>query len=204
MNFFAHLVLADNSVHSRVGNLLGDFARGLESDGLHPAVLAGLHNHRRVDQFTDHHPQVLQMKRSFTRQRRRFAGIALDVLFDHLLLKHWQQLSDVPKAQVVASLYRDLKQGQHLMPAKMQQATSRLVEHDWFRSYESLDGIAYALERIASRIRFEHQFSGIGEELELHYQQFDAGFQLFIVDLFSEFSSPYISTGQAQPRQSVG
>ena len=204
MNFFAHLVLADVSVHSRVGNLLGDFARGLDSAGLHPEVLAGLHKHRRVDQFTDHHPQVLQMKRSFTRQRRRFAGIALDVLFDHLLLKHWQRLSDVPKARVIASLYQDLEQGQHLMPVKMQQATSRLVEHDWFRSYESLDGIAYALERIASRIRFEHQFSGIGGELELHYQQFDTGFQIFIEDLFREFSSPYITTGQLLPHQSAG
>ncbi|GGK78719.1 acyl carrier protein phosphodiesterase [Amphritea balenae] len=190
MNFFAHLVLSEPNVHSRVGNLLGDFARGIDTEQLHPQLKLGLQNHRRIDQFTDQHPKVLQMKRSFTRQRRRFAGIALDVLFDHFLLQHWAQLSPEPKAQVIEQLYADLQSGQSLMPERMQQVTSRLVEYDWFRSYESLDGVAYALERIATRIRFPHEFSGIGQELELHYEQFDAGFQLFIVDLLRTFPAP--------------
>lgn len=184
---------------SRVGNLLGDFSRGLDIDSLSPVVLAGLHNHRRVDQFTDQHPQVQQMKSSFTRQRRRFAGIALDVLFDHFLLVHWNQYSAIPKEQLVAELYDDLIAGQSLMPERMQQVTSRLVEHDWFRSYESLDGVAYALDRIATRIRFEHGFGGVGTELEMHYEQFECGFHQFARDLFAAFPSPVVGWAELSP-----
>ncbi len=190
-------MLAEPTVESRVGNLLGDFARGVNQHSLTADVLQGLINHRRVDQFTDQHPQVLQMKRSFTTQRRRFAGIALDVLFDHYLLKHWSLYSKQPKQQVVNDLYRDLLAGQSMMPERMQQVTLRMIESDWFRAYETLDGVAYALERVAGRIRFGNNFGGVGEELALHYPQFETGFKQFLPDLIEQFSSPYIADGKA-------
>lgn len=194
MNFFAHLVLAQPNVHSRVGNLLGDFARGVDITTLSPVVAEGLVNHRRVDQFTDHHSEVRQMKTCFSSQRRRFSGIALDVLFDHYLLSHWDQYSAVPKQAFITELYSDLQAGQGLMPSRMQQVTSRIAEQDWFRSYETLDGVAYALDRIASRIRFENRFDGIGEELEQHYDRFEDGFNRFFPELIAEFGSPVIRT----------
>ncbi len=202
LNFFAHLVLAEPTVESRVGNLLGDFARGVDQQSLSAEVLQGLINHRRVDQFTDQHSQVLQMKRSFTAQRRRFAGIALDVLFDHFLIKHWQLLSEQPKRQVIDDLYRDLLAGQSVMPERMQQVTQKMVEGDWFRAYETLDGVAYALDRVAGRIRFSNNFGGVGEELALHYPQFEIGFKQFLPDLIAQFSSPYLSDGRVDEKSS--
>ena len=82
MNHFAHLVLAQPTVESTVGNLLGDFARGVDQASLPAAVRAGLLNHRAVDRFTDAHPLVLEMKRSFGARRRRFAGTPAMVLVD--------------------------------------------------------------------------------------------------------------------------
>jgi acyl carrier protein phosphodiesterase len=65
VNHFAHLYLARPTVESRVGNLLGDFARGLDTDRLPEAVRAGLEHHRAVDAFTDAHPEVLACKALF-------------------------------------------------------------------------------------------------------------------------------------------
>ena len=93
MNHFAHLVLAQPTVESTVGNLLGDFARGVDAEALPPPVRAGLLNHRAVDRFTDSHPLISEMKLGFSRRRRRFAGIALDIYFDHLLMNHWEQFA---------------------------------------------------------------------------------------------------------------
>lgn len=197
MNFFAHLVLAQPTVHSRVGNLLGDFARGIDTQSLSPEIYQGLVNHRRVDHFTDQHPTVRELKTCFSPQRRRFAGIALDVLFDHYLLLHWERFSEVPKQSFIRELYRDLDNGQSLMPERMQLVTRRITAQDWFSSYEELEGVAYALDRIASRIRFKHQFAGVGEELEQNYRVFEQGFEIFFPDLISEFGSPVIKTPEA-------
>ena len=79
MNYLAHLALAQPNHHSLVGNLLGDFCKGVPLNSLPTTILAGLANHRAVDSFTDQHPLVRQSRLLFSAQRRRFAGIALDV-----------------------------------------------------------------------------------------------------------------------------
>ena len=150
MNHFAHLVLSQATVESTVGNLLGDFARGVDVTALPAPVHAGLLNHRAVDRFTDSHPLVLEMKRCFSRRRRRFAGIALDIYFDHLLLEHWHNFDQRVLDDVIAEFYRLMEAGQSLMPGDdMRRVTRRMIEFDWFGSYRDLDAIAESLDQIA-------------------------------------------------------
>ncbi len=106
MNHFAHLAVAQPTVESTVGNLLGDFARGVDVDALPLPVRAGLLNHRAVDRYTDGHTLVLEMKRSFSPGRRRFAGIALDIYFDHLLMRYWERFEQRPLDELIAGFYR--------------------------------------------------------------------------------------------------
>lgn len=184
MNHFAHCVLAQPNADSIIGNLLGDFARGISPDSLTPAVRAGLENHRAVDRFTDSHPLVKEMRRCFSPRRRRFAGIALDIYFDHLLIRHWQLLEDRDLGQTVETIYQHLQGARHQMPSPSMQQTSRhLVEHDWFGSYARLDGIAHAIDRVAARIRFPNSFDNAIEELLANQQLIENGFLMFYPEL---------------------
>lgn len=184
MNHFAHCVLAQPNDESVIGNLLGDFARGVELASLKPAVRAGLENHRAVDRFTDSHPLVVEMKRLFSQRRRRFAGVALDIFFDHLLIKHWDQLEFRDLAQTRDRIYNHLRRGHHQMPNETMQATTRrIVEYDWFGSYQQLDGIAHAIDRVAERIRFPNAFDNAIEDLLANHQQVESGFLEFYPEL---------------------
>jgi len=184
MNHFAHLVLAQPTVESTVGNLLGDFARGLDADSLPPPVRAGLQNHRAVDRFTDNHPLVLEMKRSFSRQRRRFAGIALDIYFDHLLIDYWDRFERRPLERVISSFYRRMDAGQAMMPGQdMRRVTRRMIDHDWFGSYRELDAIAASLDRVAARIRFANRFVNAIEDLQRNDRLIRQGFLEFYPQL---------------------
>jgi acyl carrier protein phosphodiesterase len=166
MNYFAHLVLSQPTVESTVGNLLGDFARGIDQSALDSAVLAGLKNHRAVDRFTDSHPKVKALKQCFSQKRRRFAGIALDVYFDHLLVSYWQDFDHRNLDDVIAEFYLRMEQGQTLMPgSEMRRITSRMITHDWFGSYQDIDSVAEALDRIATRIRFPNAFDNAIEDI---------------------------------------
>ena len=169
MNYFAHLVLSQPTIESTVGNLLGDFARGVDQLALDPAVLAGLKNHRAVDRFTDSHDSVAQLKQCFSPGRRRFAGIALDVYFDHLLINHWQAFDKRNLNNVITEFYARMDAGQRLMPGnEMRRVTSQMVTYDWFGSYRDVDSVAEALDRIAMRIRFPNQFANAIEDLRRH------------------------------------
>jgi len=180
MNHFAHLVLSQATVESTVGNLLGDFARGVDTNSLPALVCAGLLNHRAVDRFTDSHPLVLEMKRRFSSRRRRFAGIALDIYFDHLLLIHWERFEQRDLDELIADFYQRMAAGQSLMPGtQMRHVTRRMIDYDWFRSYRDADAIAESLDRVAARIRFANNFDNAIHDLQHHHD--------FIRDGFLEF-----------------
>lgn len=184
MNHFAHLVLSQPTVESVVGNLLGDFARGVDANLLSAPLRAGLFNHRAVDRFTDSHPLVLEMKRSFSSRRRRFAGIALDIYFDHLLLTHWERFEHRDLDELIAEFYRRMAAGQSLMPGtEMRRVTRRMIEFDWFGSYRDVDAIAESLDRVAQRIRFANDFDNAIDDLQRHHDVIRDGFFEFYPQL---------------------
>ncbi len=183
MNYLAHLFLAQNNSASHVGNLLGDFARGIDKARLPVEVRRGLENHWAVDRFTDQHAEVRLLKSLFSAERRCFAGVALDLVFDHYLIRHWSRFHSASFEETYLSYYQCLLEGRELMPVHMQGVIDRVVKQDWFASYRSLQGIGYALDRIASRIRFQHCFTGVVEELYLHDAQLETAFLHFFPEL---------------------
>lgn len=190
MNYFAHLVLSQPTIESTVGNLLGDFARGIDQSSLKPAVLAGLKNHRAVDRFTDNHVKIAGIKQCFSPQRRRFAGIALDVYFDHLLMNHWQEFDQRNLNEVIAGFYMRMENGRTLMPgSEMRRVTSRMVTNDWFGSYRDINSVAEALDRISGRIRFPNEFVNAIEDLRRNEELILTVFLQFFPELRTHIES---------------
>jgi acyl carrier protein phosphodiesterase len=179
MNFFAHLALAEQSAQSRYGNLLGDFCHGIQLQTLPPAIHAAVLRHRAVDRFTDSAAEISQAKALFSRERRRFAPVIIDVLFDHFLLKHWASLDPRDLSQLCQQIYQQLWQQCADMPPAMAATVSSLVREDWFASYQQLDNIGFALDKIANRIRFHHSFAGAISEIRLHRTELEALFLQF-------------------------
>ncbi|MDI9245396.1 ACP phosphodiesterase [Marinobacter sp. CHS3-4] len=183
MNHLAHLFLAPDSELHRVGSLMGDFAKWVDRDELPSDVREGLLHHLAVDTFTDQHPEVIASKQLFSKQRRRFAGVALDILYDHFLLRHWDRFSDVSQEEFIGQVYRELRRHRKHMPEPMQKVTGRIVRYDWFRSYRRLDNIGFAIDRVANRVRFTHSFHGIIEEICDHESALEEHFLAFFPDL---------------------
>ncbi|MGB0513567.1 MAG: ACP phosphodiesterase [Wenzhouxiangellaceae bacterium] len=99
MNHLAHLLLAGPHPDHRLGALLGDHLKGrLVLEPLRPELRRGILLHRRIDHWSDHHPAVVDLRRRFQGSWRRYGGIMLDVLFDHMLDRHWERFGDRPLA----------------------------------------------------------------------------------------------------------
>ncbi|SHK67776.1 Acyl carrier protein phosphodiesterase [Marinobacter antarcticus] len=183
LNHLAHLFLAPNSPEARVGSLLGDFTRGVDLAALPDSVRLGVRHHLAVDSFTDKHPDVLASKRLFSAQRRRFAGVALDILYDHFLLLHWSEFTDADQNTFIKDVYTELQANEDLMTPVMSRTTRHMVSHDWFGSYRDLDNIGYALDRVAARIRFQNSFAGIIDEIRPVHSELEERFLSFFPDL---------------------
>jgi len=113
MNYLAHLFLGPKDPEQALGSLLGDFVRGpVHSLDLPHGVREGIWLHRRIDAFTDAHPLVRRSRERVSAERRRYAGIMIDMFYDHLLAKHWLAFSDQPLEYFTRDIYRLLLEQQ--------------------------------------------------------------------------------------------
>lgn len=100
MNHLAHALLADaGGVEFALGSAQGDFVHGRPDPAWPAARQAGLRFHRAIDHYTDAYPAVVAARNLFDRPLRRYAGIVLDIWFDHLLVRGWDRYApDEPLA----------------------------------------------------------------------------------------------------------
>ncbi|GAB1596870.1 acyl carrier protein phosphodiesterase [Lysobacter claricitrinus] len=153
MNWLAHMHLARQSDAAMLGALLGDFVFGSSGlDAWGDVERREMLLHRRVDRFTDTHPAVTALRAHFPDGRRRYAGIVLDVYFDHLLARDWPRWSDVPLDAFTARAYAMLRARQDELPPRLQAIVPRMAEHDWLGSYRERAHVDRAVARLAHRL----------------------------------------------------
>lgn len=153
MNYLAHLLLAGDAEHAIVGGLMGDFVRGSVPAELPAAVRDAIAVHRRIDAFTDRHPIVAISKRRLRSTVGPYAGIVVDVFYDHVLASDWQRYSHVPLRAFAQRVYAALHRHHALLPERLRVVAPRLAEHDVLTSYGTIAGIRRALQRISQRAR---------------------------------------------------
>jgi len=183
LNYLAHFHLADQIGSSLAGNYLGDFVRGRALDDWPESVEAGIRLHRRIDAFTDSHPEVLEAMRLMSPVRRRVAGIIVDVAFDHFLTRHWERFDDRPLSVFAAYVYRTLEAQAGMMPVYARSRFERMRDHDWLVSYRELEVVSRVLDAIASRLSRRTPLYGAGEEVIHHYEALEARFLEFYPQL---------------------
>ncbi|MBR0566056.1 DUF479 domain-containing protein [Azoarcus sp. L1K30] len=156
MNFLAHLQLAHVSGTSPLGNLLGDFVKGPLPDDLPPALALGIRLHRRVDAFTDAHPEHRAAVRCFAPPWRRYGGVLVDMLYDHWLARHWSAFNDQALQAFLADNYAQLLSctpAHPALPDGLPLPLRRMAEQDWLSTYCSVEGLRHALDGIGRRLR---------------------------------------------------
>ncbi|NNF52561.1 MAG: DUF479 domain-containing protein [Gammaproteobacteria bacterium] len=176
MNYLAHAFLADRHPENIIGNLAGDFVKGPIGNEFSHRVRRGIMLHRRIDSYTDFHPEVAAMKSAFSRGRRRFAGIILDIGFDYYLCRNWSKFSDESLREFIDTVYDILISNHDSLPSGLARVAPRLVAGDWLGYYRSLKGTGEILDRVAMRFRRENTLRGSIAEIENNHAQFEEGF----------------------------
>jgi acyl carrier protein phosphodiesterase len=152
MNHLAHFLLAPDDDEARAGTLIADFVRGADLSMFAPRVEHGIRLHRHIDALVDGAPEVSGLKALSDPPLRRYAGIVLDVLFDHVLIRCWKNHASVGRREFSAAVYASLERHEALMPERSRLFSMRLREHDMLDSCTSLKGCERTLEAISRRL----------------------------------------------------
>lgn len=153
MNFLAHLHLAAHTESSLTGNLLGDFIKGPLPTGLDAPFDEGIWLHRKIDGFTDTHPEHRAAVACFEAPWRRFGGILVDMLYDHWLSQHWSQFHEHPLPSFLLQSYARLLADHRILPDGLPAPLMRMAQQNWIASYQHREGLGQALNGIGRRLR---------------------------------------------------
>jgi acyl carrier protein phosphodiesterase len=153
LNFLAHALLAGDDPALIVGGVVGDWIKGPLPAGLPDELARGVALHRAIDSHAESHPAFRQSRARISSERRRYAGVLVDVFYDHLLARDWAQHHDRPLASFCAGVYRAVELRMGELPADSHGALTRMAREDWLSSYAAVEGIGAILARMSRRAR---------------------------------------------------
>ena len=184
MNYLAHCWLARHTDEALLGGLLGDFVRGNAALADWPEpIRAEIIRHRRIDVYTDAHPQVVAARALFG-ELRRYAGIVLDVYFDHRLARDWPRWNDTPLEDFTTRVYRVLHEYRAVLPPRLRRIAPVMAAHDWLGGYADRDGVDGVVRGISSRLsRNADKLVDCLPILRTHEREIDAAFERFFPEL---------------------
>jgi acyl carrier protein phosphodiesterase len=192
MNYLAHLHLGGQRPGQMLGSLYGDFVKGRLQGQFDPEIEAAIQLHRSIDVFTDRHPLVDIALSRFSITRRRYAGIVLDVFFDHCLARDWTLYADQPLEQFTAHVYRVLS-AEPQLPERLARIAPHMVANDWLGSYQEFEVLEQVLRGISRRLTRPEELAGAMQELRRLYEPLSEDFRLFYPQL-QDFVQNYPAT----------
>ncbi|HKX54568.1 MAG TPA: ACP phosphodiesterase [Xanthomonadales bacterium] len=179
MNFLAHLWLADGDDGLRLGAMLGDFVRGnMDDSQLPPEVQKGIQLHRFIDQFMDGLPEMADLRQKFAAPFRRYAGIIIDVAFDHQLALRWSQYSDLTLEQFDADVRHLLARYEEWLPDELKGFMRYADRRGLFAAYREKDEILHSLHGLGRRLSRSNPLHRVDEIWDQHADDFARGFEL--------------------------
>ncbi|PMZ86478.1 MULTISPECIES: ACP phosphodiesterase [unclassified Pseudomonas] len=189
MNYLAHLHLGGQRPGQLLGSLYGDFVKGHLQGQFAPDIEGAIQLHRSIDVFTDRHPLVDVALSRFSLTRRRYAGIVLDVFFDHCLARDWALYADRPLALFTSDVYRVLSSERQL-PERLAKIAPHMVANDWLGSYQEFEVLEQVLRGISRRLTRPEELAAAMQELRRLYEPLSEDFRLFYPQL-QDFARNY-------------
>jgi len=192
MNYLAHLHLGGQRPGQLLGSLYGDFVKG-RLQGQFPAEIEdAITLHRQIDVFTDRHGLVDVALSRFSLTRRRYAGIVLDVFFDHCLARDWALYADSSLPAFTADVYRVLA-AEPQLPGRLAQIAPYMAADDWLGSYREFAVLDQVLRGISRRLSRPEELAAAMQELERLYEPLSEDFRVFYPEL-QRFAAQHLRT----------
>jgi len=182
LNFLAHALLAGDDPALMVGGVVGDWIKGILPGMLPPDLAKGVTLHRAIDHFAESNIAFNQSRSRISSERRRYAGVLVDIFYDHLLARHWQDVHEQPLDVFCNTVYEMINDRLPELPETSHPALKMMAQQNWMLSYAHMDGIADVLQRMSRRARQPNPLANGEQEMLADMAGFSSDFQEWLKD----------------------
>lgn len=156
MNYLGHIYFSNNDPQLAVANLFGDFVKGKKYLEYPEHIQKGVLLHRRIDDFIDHHYEVIHLIHTIRGHLPKVAPIAVDIYFDHLLAKNWNLYHPVELPVFLQNFYSQIDLVNEPYPSDFKQFMSLLIERNWISHYHTEEGLYRMCQGVSNKLSFEN------------------------------------------------
>lgn len=182
MNYLAHIYLSGEDNDIKIGNFIADGIHG-KPDAFSLGVQRGIMLHRAIDTFTDSHPIFRQGTKRLHARYHHYAGVIMDIFYDHFLARNWHEYHPQPLAGFADDFYKLANDRYPTLPERIQGMLPHMVRHNWLLRYAGKEGIARTLFELDHRTKNISGMTNAIEELEAFYDEYDGEFRAFFADI---------------------
>lgn len=169
-----------------VGNFIGDFVRGRNlTEQFEAEIARGIELHRAIDAFTDQHSIVKKSKDRLRPTYRHYAGVIVDVFYDHYLALHWNNYHPLPLEDFAGQAYSTLLEYDPILPSRVKHMLPFMMKGNWLVQYSKIEGIHRALTGMANRTPYDSKMEHASVDLRASFDEFQNEF----IEFFSELKS---------------
>ena len=151
MNWLAHIFLSEQKIDFQIGNYLADPLKGKLWDSASDDMKKGVQTHMMIDSFTDSH-QTVSKSKSRLREKGLLKSVIIDLTYDHLLTKNWEQFSSIPLRDFLDTFNKQAIKRSKDLPNNASHLVTHLAENDRLNRYHSLEQLKKSFKRIDTRL----------------------------------------------------
>jgi acyl carrier protein phosphodiesterase len=191
VNFLAHTYLSGGNEQIIVGNFMGDYVKGKNYMLFPEQVKKGILIHRDIDTFTDMHEVTRRSKQRLASRYHKYAGIIIDIFYDHFLASLWDSYSTLPLSEFVSRTYDLLKRNYKVLPDSIKRWFPTFLENNWMMAYTQVEGIELVLERMSANTSLPNHSAFAVEVLRKQYSVFMEDFLEFFPEIVEFLEEKY-------------
>ncbi|PBI83943.1 Acyl carrier protein phosphodiesterase [Flavobacterium sp. ACN2] len=162
---------------------MADGIRGKQFEHFPEDVQKGILLHRFIDTYTDSHDIFRTSTKRLHDRYHHYAGVIVDIVYDHFLAKNWTKYSDEELELFVKRFYHSLHDNYEILTEKTQGLMPYMIERNWLVSYRTTEGIQHILTQMDRRSKNISQMQFAVEELIEFYDEFEEEFTLFFEEM---------------------
>jgi acyl carrier protein phosphodiesterase len=183
MNFLGHLYFSNNDPELMYANLFGDTVKGKKYLDYPEEMQQGILLHRKIDDFIDRHPTVIDLKRKLYEELPKVSSVAIDLFFDHLLAVNWKDYHKTAYSTFLEQFYTYQPKYWNYYPSSFQMFISVMRERQWLNYYPKEEGLIKSCQGVSKRISFPNALASAPESFYQREKQITEVFQIYMIDV---------------------
>ena len=154
MNYLAHAYFSFDHPEILAGNMISDFVKGKKQFDYPIGIQKGIRLHRAIDMYTDDHSITKEIKKVFSPAVRLYAGAFTDIVYDHFLAIHPNELSAEDWMDFTKKTYGILKQQRDWFPEPFYSMFPYMEQQNWLFNYRYEWGIENSFKGLVRRATY--------------------------------------------------